>query len=97
LATKKSLQIVAIATKMVCMNLKTYFSQKNAKSINELSLEIGVSAAQLRQWIHSYQNRRPSPENCVAIEFATNKKVARKDLRPDDWQKIWPELQGTPM
>lgn len=79
---------------MAHMNLKTYFSQKNAKSINELSSEIGVSAAQLRQWIHAYQNRRPSPENCVAIEFATNRKVARKDLRPDDWQKIWPELKS---
>lgn len=92
MATKKTLQIVAIATKMILMNLKTYFSQINSKSINELSLDIGVSAAQLRQWVHGYQNRRPSPENCVAIEFVTDKKVTRKDLRPNDWQKIWPEL-----
>lgn len=74
------------------MNLKQYFSKADSKSINELSSEIGVSAAQLRQWVHGYQNRRPSPENCVAIEYATNKQVTRRDLRPNDWDRIWPEL-----
>lgn len=29
---------------------------------------------------------------CVAIERATNGQVTRKDLRPDDWRLIWPEL-----
>jgi len=29
---------------------------------------------------------------CVAIERATGGVVTRKDLRPDDWWKIWPEL-----
>lgn len=75
------------------MNLKQYFSKKYSKTVSDLALEIGVSDAQLRQWIHGYQNRRPSPENCVAIEYATNKKVTRKDLRPKDWEKIWPELK----
>ena len=30
--------------------------------------------------------------HCVDIERATNGAVTRKDLRPDDWQAIWPEL-----
>lgn len=30
------------------------------------------------------------PEYCAAIETATG--VSRQDLRPDDWQAIWPEL-----
>lgn len=30
---------------------------------------------------------------CPAIEQATNGAVTRKDLRPDDWWKIWPELE----
>jgi DNA-binding transcriptional regulator YdaS (Cro superfamily) len=34
----------------------------------------------------------PSPENCVVIERATGGLVTRKDLRPDDWERIWPEL-----
>jgi DNA-binding transcriptional regulator YdaS (Cro superfamily) len=33
-----------------------------------------------------------SPVRCVAIEAATEGKVTRKDLRPDDWEAIWPEL-----
>lgn len=36
---------------------------------------------------------RPVPvEHCLAIERATNGLVTRRDLRPDDWQKIWPDL-----
>jgi len=29
---------------------------------------------------------------CLAIERATSGAVTRRDLRPDDWQDIWPEL-----
>lgn len=36
---------------------------------------------------------RPVPiTTCVLIEQATNGQVTRKDLRPDDWLQIWPEL-----
>ncbi len=36
---------------------------------------------------------RPVPvAKCVAIEKATNGEVTRKDLRPNDWHLIWPEL-----
>ncbi len=30
---------------------------------------------------------------CVRIETATDGKVRRQDLRPDDWAEIWPELK----
>jgi DNA-binding transcriptional regulator YdaS (Cro superfamily) len=29
---------------------------------------------------------------CSAIESATSGAVTRRDLRPDDWHRIWPEL-----
>lgn len=32
------------------------------------------------------------PEICVAIERASEGTVTRRDLRPDDWRDIWPEL-----
>lgn len=32
------------------------------------------------------------PVYCVAIERETKGEVTRRDLRPDDWQAIWPEL-----
>lgn len=31
-------------------------------------------------------------ERCAAIEAATHGEVTRRDLRPDDWEQIWPEL-----
>ena len=35
-------------------------------------------------------------EHCNAIERATQGIVTRRDLRPDDWQTIWPELAQAP-
>ncbi|EOU1312217.1 transcriptional regulator [Klebsiella quasipneumoniae] len=32
-----------------------------------------------------------SPARCIEIEKATGRMVTRADMRPDDWQKIWPE------
>lgn len=32
------------------------------------------------------------PALCVAIEVVTSGAVTRRDLRPDDWARIWPEL-----
>lgn len=37
--------------------------------------------------------RRKVPiERCILIEQYTKGVVTRKDLRPDDWHLIWPEL-----
>ena len=50
---------------------------------------LGVSPAAVGNW----KTRGAIPiEHCVAIEQATGGEVTRRDLRPDDWQKIWPEL-----
>jgi DNA-binding transcriptional regulator YdaS (Cro superfamily) len=40
----------------------------------------------------SYGLRPAAPELCVLIEKITNGAVTRRDLRPDDWHRIWPEL-----
>ena len=37
-------------------------------------------------------NQKIGPALCVAIERATNGAVTRRDLRPNDWHLIWPEL-----
>ena len=43
--------------------------------------------------ITAWLSNRPIPVmRCVQIEQATNGIVTRKDLRPDDWDAIWPEL-----
>jgi DNA-binding transcriptional regulator YdaS (Cro superfamily) len=78
------------------MKLKDYLDSEGALSVGELRLAIRAkSDVQIRQWQHGYAGRIPSPENCVAIQVATNGAVMRWDLRPDDWNRIWPELIGT--
>jgi len=52
---------------------------------------LGVSVQAVNHW----KDRGVPLERCVAIERATNGIVTRKDLRPDDWQNIWPELGKT--
>lgn len=75
------------------MTLTDYFKSPGALSLTELRERIGAkSDAQIRQWQHGYADRVPSPANCVAIERATDGAVTRRDLRPDDWRDIWPEL-----
>jgi DNA-binding transcriptional regulator YdaS (Cro superfamily) len=75
------------------MNLNAYLKSEGAMSVSELRRVSGIkSDAQIRQWQHGYADRQPSPESCVAIERATDGKVTRRDLRPDDWHRIWPEL-----
>ncbi|MGB3424238.1 MAG: YdaS family helix-turn-helix protein [Castellaniella sp.] len=48
------------------------------------------------QVIHSWAiGQRPIPIiRCVEIEELTGGEVTRKQLRPDDWWQIWPELRG---
>ncbi len=49
-----------------------------------------VTSPTVNQWV---SGDRPIPiERCTAIEQATSGAVTRKDLRPDDWESIWPEL-----
>jgi DNA-binding transcriptional regulator YdaS (Cro superfamily) len=71
------------------MELHKYLSDTKANRA-EFARAIGVSDALLYQWVN---NLRPvAPRHCPAIEEKTNGQVTRKDLRPDDWQSIWPEL-----
>ena len=71
------------------MDLKNYISQ-NYGSAKELAKKISVAPSFLSQMAGGI--RSVSPENAVAIEKATNSSVTRQDLRPDDWEMIWPEL-----
>ena len=75
---------------MLCgMNLAEYVNEKRGTAA-ALADELGIPRILISQWS---LNQRPVPlERCVAIERATAGKVTRRDLRPDDWQDIWPEL-----
>ena len=58
--------------------------------VGKLAAAIGVSQAAVSNW----RARGSSPDaiHCTAIERATGGAVTRRDLRPDDWVQIWPEL-----
>lgn len=72
------------------MNLKTYLSSLERGGASKLAEEIGVSASFLSQMAAG--SAAISAARCVLIERATDGIVLRKDLRPTDWQDIWPEL-----
>ena len=59
-------------------------------SISGLAAVLGVSAPTVAEWC---SGRRPVPvQRCRAVEAALGGRVTRRDLRPDDWHLIWPEL-----
>jgi DNA-binding transcriptional regulator YdaS (Cro superfamily) len=70
------------------MNLKEYLSTTGSSVA--LAIKIGVTPVIISQWKTGV---RPVPiRRCLAIERTTNGAVTRRDLRPDDWESIWPEL-----
>ena len=74
------------------MKLLDYVKQGETGGQSRLAKALGLSSTVLvSQWANGV---RDVPfDRCVAIEVATGGQVTRKDLRPDDWQKVWPELE----
>lgn len=83
------LQFASVMPILATMNaiqraIKTLGSQAH------LAQALGVRQPTISEWA---KGERPIPiERCVQIEQATKGAVRRQDLRPDDWQRIWPEL-----
>ncbi|WP_312588173.1 transcriptional regulator [Comamonas terrigena] len=61
-----------------------------AGSEKVLADRLGVTKAAVWQW--KQPGRRTPIEHCAAIERLCGHAVTRRELRPDDWQAIWPEL-----
>lgn len=73
------------------MNLSDYLKSNSRK---ELAEKLSLSSARLSHLCSGF--RKPSPQLSISIEKATDGLVTRKDLRPNDWQDIWPELAASP-
>lgn len=70
------------------MDLNSYLSVSETAA--KFARRLDLPAALVSQW---RTKSRPIPaERCPAIETATHGEVTRRDLRPDDWWLIWPEL-----
>ena len=79
------LKLVAYTARM---KLKDYVAERGVTAA--LARQIGAQPQLVWQWASDV---RPVPiERCVPTERATEGAVTRRDLRPDDWHEIWPEL-----
>ncbi|ECF2938631.1 hypothetical protein E1L19_01045 [Salmonella enterica subsp. enterica] len=77
------------------MKLKQYTDGLSRGDLSKLAVGLGISASFLSQMASGAAKVPIS--RALAIEKATNGKVTRKDLLPDDWQKYWlpSELEHT--
>lgn len=72
------------------MNLKTYLSQKRGRAA-ALAKELGAHPPDISRWA---DGTRPIPLDYGApIEKATGGLVTRREMFPDKWQIVWPELE----
>ena len=70
------------------MKLSEWLGIERGRGLS-LASAIGVPPTLISQWSTT---RVPPFERCIPIERATDGQVTRRDLRPDDWQEMWPEL-----
>jgi DNA-binding transcriptional regulator YdaS (Cro superfamily) len=71
------------------MDLKTYLLQERGRQA-ALARAIGAHAPDISRWA---DGSRPIPSRYGApIEKATGGLVSRKEMFPDEWNVIWPEL-----
>ena len=71
------------------MTLSDYFALKSGNQASLVRI-LGVPQATVAQW--ASRNRSVPAEYCIEIEHATGGAVTRKELLPDTWASIWPEL-----
>lgn len=73
------------------MELKAYLKSLDDEAAREaFAASCETTVGHLRNI--SYGLRPPAPELCVLIERFSDGTVSRRDLRPEDWHRIWPEL-----
>jgi len=70
--------------------LLQYLNAASDAEREQIRAQCGTSIGYLRKAISV--RHRIGAELCVSIERATDGAVTRRDLRPDDWHLIWPEL-----
>lgn len=55
-----------------------------------LARAVGVLPQQVGNWLN--RDKEIDPVYCARIETATGRRVLRQELRPHDWETVWPEL-----
>lgn len=70
--------------------LKTYLMKLSVAERAQFAERCGTTWPFLRNVAYGY--RVAGEKLCVSIEKESIAAVTRRDLRPDDWADIWPEL-----
>lgn len=65
---------------------------ESAGGLSALAERLKVKPNRVNNW----RSRGVPIDQCVPVERATEGEVTRRDLRPDDWEQIWPELADAP-
>ncbi len=72
------------------MKLTEYLEMQGRGGKTKLAAAIGAHASDVSDWVSG--SRSVPAHRCPEIERATSGAVTRRDLRPRDWMKFWPEL-----
>jgi DNA-binding transcriptional regulator YdaS (Cro superfamily) len=72
------------------MSLKTYLSALSKDDRDAFAARCKTTAGHLRNVMYGY--KPCSPELASRVEAESKGAALRKELRPDDWRDIWPEL-----
>lgn len=70
---------------------KTYFNNEKRGARARMALAMGVGRSFFSQMIRGVANI--SPARALQIETLSSGKIGRRDLFPDTWQQIWPDLR----
>lgn len=72
------------------MDLKTYLGSLKPDERDPFAVSCGTTPGHMRNVM--YRQKSCAPDLAVCIERESKGAVTRRDLRPDDWHRIWPEL-----
>lgn len=71
------------------MKLSDWLGHERGRSA-ALAVRLNIKPPQVAGWV---SGEKPVPvRHMAAIEDFTGAQVTRQEMRPDDWQDIWPEL-----
>jgi len=73
-------------------NIIALYLKKHRMTQTDFAASVDVSIGAVHQYINEI--RPVSDKVCVRIEKFTQGELNRKNLRPDDWREVWPEIEN---